>query len=359
MSQPPAHRRARRPRGTFTALAVSTVLIAAGATGAAGAAGATTAPPTAPTSTPTTGSGTGLAVGEVTPAASGARIVSESRIDARTFDLTVDSPAVGRTLPVRVVLPAGFEAQPERTWPVLYLLQGAHDDYTSWTRETDAEQFLADKDVIAVMPSSGPTGIPTDWWGYGSRSAPDYETFQVEELMELLRLRYRASGVRAVAGVSTGGYGALAFAARHPGTFGAAASYSGIVDTTAYGMPMVLNAIVAREELLPLSLWGHPLFNRDLWNRHNPAAQARQLTGTRLYVSQGSGIPNIDFGNLEGVLLEGSLWRQAQGFTQRLEALGIPAEVHLYSGGSHAWPYWQREFKASWPVLAAGLGLPS
>ncbi|WP_030542856.1 alpha/beta hydrolase family protein [Streptomyces albus] len=346
MSRPsPRHRRTRRPLRTLAALTAGTALLATDALSAAGAmAGAPTA--------------SGFSRATTTAAASGARIVSERRLDARTLDLMVDSPAVGTTLPVRVVLPAGFETEPDRTWPVLYLLQGAHDDYTSWTRETDVEEFLADKDVIAVMPSSGPTGIPTAWWNYGRSSAPDYETFQVEEVMELLKLRYRASGTRAVAGVSTGGYGALAFAARRPGAFGAAASYSGIVDTTAPGMPAVLNAIVARESQPPLTLWGSPLLQRRLWNQHNPAAQARQLAGTRLYVSQGSGIPNTDFGNLEGALLEGTLWLQAKGFTKRLEWLGIPAETHLYSGGSHAWPYWQREFKASWPVLAAGLGLP-
>jgi diacylglycerol O-acyltransferase / trehalose O-mycolyltransferase / mycolyltransferase Ag85 len=35
----------------------------------------------------------------------------------------------------------------------------------------------------------------------------------------------------AVAGASMGGLGALAYAARHPGLFRAAASFSGIVDT--------------------------------------------------------------------------------------------------------------------------------
>ncbi|TLS41789.1 esterase family protein [Streptomyces montanus] len=287
----------------------------------------------------------------------GATVVAEKWLDARTVDLTVDSPAVGASLPVRVILPTGYAAHPDRTWPVLYLLQGAHDDYTSWTRETDVVDFLADKDVLTVMPASGPTGIPTDWWNYGSPAAPDYETFQVDELMAVLRQKFRAGTQRAVAGVSTGGYGALAFAARHPGTFGAAASYSGILDTTAPGMPTVLNAIVARENLLPLTLWGNLLLNRDNWTRHNPYAQARHLRGTKLYVSQGSGLPNGDPGNLEGALLEGTLWSQAQRFTRQLEALGIPAQVHFYSGGVHDWPYWRQEFKASWPTLAAGLGL--
>ncbi|WP_190081745.1 alpha/beta hydrolase [Streptomyces longisporoflavus] len=335
----------RRPRKKLAALAAATALLATGGalgtSTAQGAQGASAAPPAA------------------ARAAEGPRVVGEKWLDARTVDLTVASPAVGKQLPVRVILPARFEEQPDRTWPVLYLLQGAHDDYTSWTRETDVEEFLADKDVITVMPSSGPTGIPTDWWNHGSPTAPDYEAFQVQELPALLRDAYRANGNRSVAGVSTGGYGAMAFAARHPGTFGAAASYSGVVDTTALGMPTVMNAIVARELLLPTALWGSPLLHRANWNSHNPAALAERLAGTRLYVSQGSGIPSSDFGNLEGAVLEGTLWNQARAFDRKLDRAGIPATVHFYSGGTHAWSSWQREFKASWPTLAAGLGLPS
>ncbi|GAA3130905.1 alpha/beta hydrolase family protein [Streptomyces rectiviolaceus] len=333
----------RRPRKKLAALAAVTALLATG-----GALGTSTALGT-PTASP--------AAARVVEG--GPRVVGEKWLDSRTVDLTVDSPAVGKQLPVRVILPTRFKEQPDRTWPVLYLLQGAHDDYTSWTRETDVEEFLADKDVVTVIPASGPTGIPTDWWNHGSPTAPDYETFQVEELTGLLRDTYRANGTRAVAGVSTGGYGAMAFAARHPGTFGAAASYSGVLDTTALGMPTVMNAIVAREFQLPSALWGSPFLHRANWNRHNPAALAEQLAGTRLYVSQGSGIPSSDFGNLEGAVLEGTLWGQAHGFTRQLDRSGVPATVNFYRGGSHAWPSWQREFKASWPTLAAGLGLPA
>lgn len=280
----------------------------------------------------------------------GARIVATQQVGARTVDLSIVSPAVGATVPVRIVLPTHFDTEPDRSWPVLYLLHGAHDDHTSWTRETDVASFLADQDVITVMPSSGPTGIPTDWRGLGGLHTPDYETFQITEVMQLLRRNYRANGTRAVAGVSTGGYGAMALAARHPGTFGAAASYSGILDTTALGMPTVLNAIVLRELSPPLMLWGSPRHEAENWRRHNPYDRAPGLTGTRLYVSQGSGLPGGDFGNLEGAVLEGTLWSQAHRFTRELERLGIPAQTHLYQGGTHGWSSWRAEFTASWPA---------
>ncbi|MFF3333994.1 alpha/beta hydrolase [Streptomyces sp. NPDC002888] len=275
-----------------------------------------------------------------------------TRLGARTLDVSVASAALGRAAPVRLILPTGFDSQPGRTYPVLYLLHGAHDDYTSWTRETDIEAFTAGRDLIVAMPDAGPTGIPSAW-----RSGPDYETFQLKEVPALLARDYRASGVRAVAGVSTGGYGAMAHAARHPGMFSAAASYSGILDTTAPGVPSILDAIVARENLLPLSLWGNPVLNFLTWRDFNPRTRAEGLRGTPLYVSSGSGVAGGS-GDWFPEALESALWPSAHFFTDALALLRIPATVHYYTGGGHSWTYWKREFTASWPMLARALGVP-
>lgn len=275
-----------------------------------------------------------------------------TRLGPRTFDVSVPSLALGRAAPVRLILPSSFATQPTRTYPVLYLLHGAHDDYTSWTRETDIEAFTEGRDLIVAMPDAGPTGIPTDW-----RMGPDYETFQLSEVPALLTRSYRASGVRAVAGVSTGGYGAMAHAARHPGTFAAAASYSGILDTTAPGVPALVDAIVARENLLPLSLWGNPILNLLTWRDHNPRARAEGLRGTALYVSSGSGVAGGVGDWLPGAL-ESLLWPSAHHFTDALALLRIPVTTHYYTGGGHDWAYWRGEFTASWPMLARALGVP-
>lgn len=270
----------------------------------------------------------------------------------RTFDVSVSSAALNRSAPVRLILPSDFDARPERSYPVLYLLHGAHDDYTSWTRETDIEAFTEGRDLIVAMPDAGPTGIPTAW-----RGGPDYETFQLQEVPALLARDYRASGVRAVAGVSTGGYGAMAHAARHPGSFTAAASYSGILDTTAPGVPALLDAIVARENLAPHSLWGSPLLNALTWRDFNPRARAAGLRGTPLYVSSGSGVVGGS-GDWLPEALESTLWPSAHAFTDLLALFGIAVTTHYYAGGGHSWTYWKREFTASWPMLADALGVP-
>ncbi|MFJ2886390.1 alpha/beta hydrolase [Streptomyces sp. NPDC087305] len=294
---------------------------------------------------------TGLAVLFGATAAVG-RARAATQLSARTFDVSVSSPALGHSAPVRLILPSDFDTQPGRTYPVLYLLHGAHDDYTSWTRETDIEAFTEGRDLIVAMPDAGPTGIPSAW-----RDGPDYETFQLQEVPALLARDYRASEVRAVAGVSTGGYGAMAHAARHPGVFTAAASYSGILDTTAPGMPSLVDAIVARENLAPLTLWGNPLLNAPTWVATNPRAQAGGLHGTPLYVSNGSGVAGGS-GDWLPEALESLLWPSAHSFTGVLALLGIPVTTHFYSGGGHSWAYWKGEFAASWPMLAGALGLP-
>jgi diacylglycerol O-acyltransferase / trehalose O-mycolyltransferase len=275
-----------------------------------------------------------------------------TQICARTFDVSVNSAALGRSAPVRLILPSGFDTETSRTYPVLYLLHGAHDDYTSWTRETDIEAFTEGRKLIVAMPDGGPTGIPSAWL-----SGPDYETFQLTEVPAMLARDYRASGVRAVAGVSTGGYGAMAHAARHPGVFKAAASYSGILDTTALGVPTLVDAIVARENLPAQSLWGNPVFNALTWRDFNPRARAVGLRGTPLYVSSGSGVVG-GTGDWLPEALESALWPSAHSFSNALALLGIAITTHFYSGGGHSWAYWKPEFTASWPMLAGALGLP-
>ncbi|MGH3862636.1 alpha/beta hydrolase [Actinokineospora sp.] len=292
----------------------------------------------------------------------GARVAEEIRVDERTLDLRITSPALGTSGWVRLLLPRGWDTQ-TRTWPVLYLLHGAGEveDYKSWTAFTDAAAFTADKDVLMVLPSDGKAGMYSAWWNFGGSNKPDWETFHVTEIRQLLERGYAAGTVRAVAGLSIGGYGAMAYAFRHPGMFKAAASYSGVLNTTIYGIPNFIQMILMREGLNFYSLWGNEFMQRSIWTAHNPYDNVEKLRGTRLYVSSGDGGtgPLDPPGNSPDVMIEPLAKLSSSTFTDRLKRAGIPVTTNFYGGGSHIWPYWQREFKASWPVLAASLGLPA
>ncbi|MFE9748132.1 alpha/beta hydrolase [Saccharothrix saharensis] len=286
----------------------------------------------------------------------GARVVGERWLDGRTVDLTVSSPALGGQVPVRVLTPPGWSPTASRTWPVLYLLQGVGDDYTSWTRETDVEELSATHDVLVVMPDGGRAGWYTDWWNGGRGGTPRWETFHTGELPQLVERNYRGGTARAVAGLSAGGTGAFGYAAKHPGMFRAAASYSGLLSTQFVGVPQFIYTTVLREGLDPYGPWGRESLAPAIWSAHNPRQLAANLRGLRLYMSYGNGFKgalDTDWWSYDP--FETIVGTTSPDFVARMRSLGIPITVNAYGGGTHTWKYWQRELRASWPMLMSAL----
>jgi S-formylglutathione hydrolase FrmB len=284
-----------------------------------------------------------------------ATIVATARVSDRIRDLTVDSPAVGSRVDVRLILPPEFDAQPSRRFPVLYLLHGCCDTPESWTRSTDVERLVADAGVLVVMPEGGPAGFYSDWL-----SGPHWETFHVVELWQILQQRYRAAGARAVAGLSMGGLGALDYAARHPGAFRAAASFSGIVHTRLSAAESDGYVGLVRDQGGdPARLWGDPVTDAAVWAEHNPYDLAGRLRGVPLFISAGDGEPGpLDPPGTAPDSIERSIHAENVAFAGHLRALGVPAHIDLYGAGTHSWPYWQRELHRAWPMLRAALTTP-
>jgi diacylglycerol O-acyltransferase/trehalose O-mycolyltransferase len=295
-----------------------------------------------------------------TTADSGARVISEESIAARTVDLTIDSPALGATVKVRLVLPARWSATSSRKWPVLYLLHGAGADYAAWSSVSDIASLTRDSDVLVVMPEGGRAGFYSDWWNFGLGGPPRWETFHLTELRQILERGYNAGNQRAIAGFSMGGMGAMSYAARNPGMFAAAASYSGAVHTqsTAPVESTVLIAGIALWGNNPLALWGDAVLQRDIWAAHNPYDLAPLLRGTKLYVSGGNGQP----GPLDPPLtlpdpVEVLVSEMNTAFRRRLQELGIDATINLYGPGTHTGPYYDRALRESFPMLMDALGV--
>ena len=280
------------------------------------------------------------------------RVVATTVLSSRMRDLTVASPALGGTVKVRLLLPVHYPARPGGRWPVLYLLHGCCDTYRSWTRSTDVEALTAHSDVLVVMPDGGKAGFYSDWL-----TGPRWETFHLAELRRILERDYRAGPVMAVAGASMGGLGAQGYAARHPGLFRAAASFSGIVDTRLTPQePMRYEDLVRSQGEDPNHLWGDPRDDSAVWAAHNPYDLAPRLRGTALFVAVGNGQPGpLDPAGTAASTIESSLAAENAAFAGRLRALKIPAQVDFYGPGTHNWPYWQRDLHQAWPLLQHAL----
>ncbi|MQY34715.1 hypothetical protein SRB17_26850 [Streptomyces sp. RB17] len=297
-----------------------------------------------------------------------ARVVAETYVDPRTLDLTIDSPALADpAVKVRLLLPPGWTPNPARTWPVLYLLHGAGDDYSSWTRSTDVAALTQDTGVLVVMPTGGRAGFYSDWWNHGFGGAPAWETFHLVELVRILEGGYGAGTRRVIAGLSMGGFGAMSYAARHPGMFRAAAAYSGVVHTTYTGPhapspfdgPALVRGTLQVEGFDPDALWGDPAVDPGRWAAHNPYDLAYLLKDIPLYVSSGNGQPGPfePPGTPADPNIEPLIEIMTEAFVDRLHQVGANITANLYGPGIHNWPYWERELHASFPLLMNAAGV--
>jgi S-formylglutathione hydrolase FrmB len=287
----------------------------------------------------------------------GAKVVAEQWIEWQKLDITIDSPALHGQSPVRILVPKDYYAKPTQKWPVLYLLHGCCEpqDYRSWTAFTDVYSFFHERNVMVVMPSDGLAGFYSNpLHGNG----PKWETYHINELQQIIERGYRGSTTRAIAGLSIGGFGAFSYAGRHPGMFKAAASYSGLIDTLYPGAPAGVQYIRTSAGEDGYSLWGESLIDHGTWAAHNPADLIPKLKGTALYISCGDGrATGLDNSNAF-VWQETLALLTTQSFISRAKRAGLPMTTNLYGAGTHTWPYWQREFKASWPMFATALGVP-
>ncbi|KAB2353571.1 alpha/beta hydrolase [Actinomadura montaniterrae] len=326
-------------RRSVTAGAAATVLVAGVGAAGAGAAQADTSP---------------------AKADDGARITQETKVADHEVDVTISSPALGKSVKTRILLPKDWTRGAARTWPVLYAFHGGQDNYTSWTKNTDIEAWAAKYDVLVVMPE-GENGSYTDWYNYGKGGTPKWETFHTAEVRQLMERNYGAGAVRAAIGNSSGGQGAYSYAARHPGLFKYVASLSGTLSLRSAGMPAMLMFTNAGNGQDPFAIWGVPWADDANWAAHDPYALADKLRGTQLFFSAGTtgrpgpGDPDVAPWDI-GLLSEIAVGADNNEFKKRLDELKVPYTADIYGDGRHNWPAWIREATKIWPTMMKAIG---
>ncbi|GAA2719728.1 alpha/beta hydrolase [Actinocorallia aurantiaca] len=297
-------------------------------------------------------------------ASTGAKITDYKWVskNKRQMDITIKTPSLPGVNPkVRLLLPKKWSMKSKKTWPVVYLLHGGQDTYLSWTRATAIESLAAQYDVIVAMPE-GANGSYTNWYNYGKYGTPKWETFHMKEVYQLLERNFRVNKSRAVMGNSSGGMGAMGYAARYKGRFKYAASLSGLLHLRAPFIPQFLNQINTGNGQDPNAIWGRYPADAENWKLHNPYDQAAGLRGTKIFFSSGldgkpgEGDPqDLDPWDL-GLVSEQWTGTTNKYFKQKLDNLKIPYTAHLYKNGRHNWPAWRREYKFVWPKMMKEIG---
>ncbi|MFD4430263.1 alpha/beta hydrolase, partial [Nocardia sp. NPDC058497] len=146
--------------------------------------------------------------------------------DGRTWHLKVYSAAMKKDITIDVQRPVD-ESKPA---PNFYMLNGldAGEGSASWSAQTNALGFLADKQVNVIQPIGGRGSYYTDWKQEDPRLGLNkWTTFFTQELPPLLDATLNSTGLNALAGLSTSGTSVLQLAEAKPGLFKSVAAYSG------------------------------------------------------------------------------------------------------------------------------------
>jgi S-formylglutathione hydrolase FrmB len=138
----------------------------------------------------------------------------------------LQSKLVNTTLSYNVILPPDYRTSSATRYPVLYLLHGLDGHYTDWVTRTNVADYAAQYRMIVVTPEGN-----NGWYTDSASTATDkYESYILKELIPDVQHRFRTIESRygrGIAGLSMGGYGALKFGLKSPGTFAFAGSMSG------------------------------------------------------------------------------------------------------------------------------------
>lgn len=300
----------------------------------------------------------------------GLEVVSQSSLSPRLLAATVRTAALPEPVNVRILLPPDYGAEPQRRYPVLYLLHGTSGGAADWTTQGEAAEATAGLPLIVVMPDIALGGDGGGWCTNWPNGAYSWETFHVDQLVPWVDANLRTAAgreSRAIAGLSQGGFCAMSYAARHPDLFATAFSYSGAPDI-AWGAEAiaasttVINATeVGLDRVPPNSMFGDRATNEVNWAAHDPATLAPNLSDTRIFLFTGNGAPGPLDGlvpNAGAMTIEALAHDDTVFFHRRLEELGIPSSFDDYGPGTHSWPYWVRDLRQSIGPLMASFADP-
>ncbi|MBE9013789.1 hypothetical protein IQ250_26735, partial [Pseudanabaenaceae cyanobacterium LEGE 13415] len=153
--------------------------------------------------------------------------------------VTYQSRVMGSDRQYGIVLPPGYEKQPQARYPVVFLLHGGHGDPTAWFVKGKALKVIQNLYASGKLPPSiivTPDG--NDSRGTSPYWDPEYINGRYgnvvsaigDELVQEIKTQYRTQDdprFWAIGGLSSGGWGALNVGLHNPQNFKTMFSHSG------------------------------------------------------------------------------------------------------------------------------------
>lgn len=131
---------------------------------------------------------------------------------------------------VWVFTPADYTANPDKSYPLIYLLHGWSGNYHQWNDIMDCQKYADEYGFIIVCPD----GLYDSWYiNSPAIKGSQYADFFFMDLFPYVTKNYRVDNKNVfITGLSMGGHGALYLFEQKPELFRSAGSISGVLDLT-------------------------------------------------------------------------------------------------------------------------------
>jgi Putative esterase len=141
--------------------------------------------------------------------------------------------------PLWVYLPPGYDDEPARAYPSVYVIQGYTGQVAMWRNRSAYRQPFPETADSVFADGQAPPAIVVyvdAWTAYGGSQFVDspgtgrYHSYLCDEVVPWVDGRYRTmadAGHRAIMGKSSGGFGAMVTPMLRPDLFGALATHAG------------------------------------------------------------------------------------------------------------------------------------
>ncbi len=224
--------------------------------------------------------------------------------------------------PLWVYVPPGYDDDPGRRYPSVYVIQGYTGHLTMWgNRSAFRPTFPERVDQVFASGQAPPCIVVfvDAWTAYGgsqfvdSPGTGDYHTYLCDEVVAFVDGRYRtldAPAHRGVQGKSSGGFGAMITPMLRPDLFGGLATHAGDALYEYCYIPEFAKAVRAlRDWDGSIDRWWDDFRSREAFTRSDDHTLLMMLGVSACFSAADDGTPILPFDPATGVLVD-DVWER-------------------------------------------------
>jgi hypothetical protein len=224
--------------------------------------------------------------------------------------------------PILAYLPPGYDDEPDRRYPVVYVIQGYTGNVSMWRNRSPFRQpFIETADQVFADGQAPPAIVVyvDAWTKYGGSQFVDspgtgkYHSYLCDEVVPWVDGRYRTlpeAAHRAITGKSSGGFGAMITPMLRPDLFGALATHAGDTLYELCYIPEFGDCVrMLRDYGGDIQRWWADFNSRTAFTRKADQTLLGVLGVAACFSADDDGQPELPFDPQTGVIRE-DVWRR-------------------------------------------------